>query len=144
MGAHVVITGGSTGIGFALAQQFVREGAHVTLIARTKNRLDTAVAELRKLARAKDRDVDIRGFPADTTDSSQVACMPPPAAMQLMKEANISTPPSVQVAAALKYAGDVDVLVCCAGASYPGMVLHFPADAKTQLHICTHGTSTCC
>ena len=27
----------------------------------------------------------------------------------------------VQVAAALKYAGDVDVLICCAGASFPGM-----------------------
>ena len=27
----------------------------------------------------------------------------------------------VQVAAALKYAGDVDVLICCAGASFPGI-----------------------
>lgn len=26
-----------------------------------------------------------------------------------------------KVAAALKYAGDVDVLICCAGASYPGV-----------------------
>ena len=119
-----MITGGSTGIGFALAQQFVREGAHVILIARTKNRLDTAVAELKKVARAKDRDVNIRGFPADTTNSSQVACMPHPTGMQLLKEPNMSLPPLVQVAAALKYAGDVDVLVCCAGASYPGMVLH--------------------
>ncbi|CAL5221529.1 g3737 [Coccomyxa viridis] len=98
LGAHVVITGGSTGIGFALAQQFVSKGAHVILIARTKSRLDTAVAELRKRAKASDRDVNIRGFPADTTDPSQIA-------------------------AALKYAGEVDVLVCCAGASYPGRFL---------------------
>ncbi len=78
LGAHVVITGGSTGIGFALAQQFVSKGAHVILIARTKSRLDTAVAELRKRAKASDRDVNIRGFPADTTDPSQVAYMPQP------------------------------------------------------------------
>ena len=76
VGSHVVITGGSTGIGFALAQQFVSKGAHVILIARTKSRLDSAVAELRKHAKAKDRNLDIRGFPADTTDPSQVACMP--------------------------------------------------------------------
>lgn len=71
----MVITGGSTGIGFALAQQFVSRGAHVTLIARTKSRLDSAVAELRQLARAKDGDLTIKAFPADTTDPSQVACI---------------------------------------------------------------------
>ena len=74
-GDRVVITGGSTGIGFALAQQFVSRGAHVTLIARTKSRLDSAVAELRQLARTIDGDPNIRAFPADTTDPSQVACM---------------------------------------------------------------------
>lgn len=78
LGVHVVISGGSTGIGFALAQQFVSRGASVVLIARTKSRLDAAVADLRKLAKVKDREVDIRAFPADATDPSQVACMPPP------------------------------------------------------------------
>ena len=77
-GSRVVITGGSTGIGFALAQQLVIKEAHVTIIARTKSRLDNAVADLRKRAKARDKDVDIRGFPADTTDASQVACMPYP------------------------------------------------------------------
>ena len=74
----MVITGGSTGIGFAVAQQFVSRGAHVLLVARTKSRLDGAVADLRKCAKAKDRDVNVRGFPADTTDPSQVASMPHP------------------------------------------------------------------
>ena len=38
-----------------------------------------------------------------------------------MRGVGTQVPPPVQIAAALKYAGDVDVLVCCAGASYPGM-----------------------
>ena len=76
LGTHIVITGGSTGIGFALGQRFVSEGAHVILIARRKGRLDDAVTELRKHAKARERDVNVRGFPADTTDPSQVACMP--------------------------------------------------------------------
>lgn len=37
-----------------------------------------------------------------------------------------------QVAAALKYAGDVDVLICCAGASYPG-VCHSSILCNTHL-----------
>lgn len=75
LGAHVVITGGSTGIGFALAQQFVSRGANVTLIARTKKRLDSAIAELKDFAKSNDRKLTIRGFPADATDPSQVGCM---------------------------------------------------------------------
>ena len=76
LGAHVVITGGSTGIGFALAQQFVSRGANVTLIARTKKRLDSAIAELKDFAKSNSTDSTIRGFPADATDPSQVGCMP--------------------------------------------------------------------
>ena len=72
LGAHVVITGGSTGIGFALAQQFISRGANVTLIARTKQRLDSAITELKSFAKSKNRDPVIMGFPADATDPSQV------------------------------------------------------------------------
>lgn len=42
----VVITGGSSGLGFATAQLLVDEGAHVLITGRTQSTLDTAVKEL--------------------------------------------------------------------------------------------------
>jgi len=45
-GRHVLITGGSKGIGYACAETFCREGAHVTLAARSAVGLDDAVARL--------------------------------------------------------------------------------------------------
>ena len=45
-GASVLITGGSRGIGFALARGFAAEGARVAICARDQARLDQAVAEL--------------------------------------------------------------------------------------------------
>lgn len=41
-GKHVVITGGSSGIGFALAKECLSQGAFVTLMARTPSRLSMA------------------------------------------------------------------------------------------------------
>ena len=49
-GRRVLITGGSSGIGLALARQLVAAGAHVCVVARGRERLDEAVAELRELA----------------------------------------------------------------------------------------------
>lgn len=42
----VVITGGSSGIGLALAHQFAKRAEALVLIARTQNRLDRAIAAL--------------------------------------------------------------------------------------------------
>jgi len=46
-GKHAFITGGSEGIGFALAEELIREGAKVTILARTQSKLDAAAAKLR-------------------------------------------------------------------------------------------------
>lgn len=46
-GKSVLITGGSRGIGFALAQGFAREGARVAICARDQVRLEQAAAEIR-------------------------------------------------------------------------------------------------
>lgn len=43
-GKHVFITGGSEGLGLELGIQAVREGAKVSLIARTRSKLDAAKA----------------------------------------------------------------------------------------------------
>ncbi len=49
LGKHVIITGGSAGIGLALAKEFYKQGACLTLIARTKAKLEAAVAEIEQL-----------------------------------------------------------------------------------------------
>ena len=45
-GQHVLITGGSKGIGLACAERFLREGCRVTLVARDADRLAAARAQL--------------------------------------------------------------------------------------------------
>jgi short-subunit dehydrogenase len=45
-GQHVVITGGSRGIGAALGRAFVRQQAKVTLVARDPHRLERVAAEI--------------------------------------------------------------------------------------------------
>jgi len=44
----VVVTGGSMGLGFAVARKCAREGANVVIAARNKKDLDRALAELKK------------------------------------------------------------------------------------------------
>ena len=45
-GQHVIITGGSTGIGLALADELARAGARLTLIARSAGKLAEAKAKI--------------------------------------------------------------------------------------------------
>ncbi len=45
-GKIALVTGGNSGIGFAIARQFIEEGATVIVTARRKSKLDEAVAEL--------------------------------------------------------------------------------------------------
>lgn len=64
---HFVITGGSSGIGRALARAVVRRGANVTLIARNADRLEEAKLEL--LEEASSPEQAVHTLSADLTMS---------------------------------------------------------------------------
>ncbi len=89
-GRHVLVTGGSKGIGFACALAFLQEGARVSLAARDAAGLDQAVQRLEGLGHAA------RGFSADLSQAQ--------AAHDL-------------VLAVVEAAGEIEVLVNCAGAA---------------------------
>lgn len=89
-GRHVLITGGSKGIGFACAQTFCQEGARVTLVARGQAGLDAASSRLAA------QGFDCRTFSADLANAQAAHEM---------------------VDAVYRDVGAVDVLVNCAGAA---------------------------
>jgi 3-dehydrosphinganine reductase len=68
-GRHVMITGGSMGIGLATARRLVGLGAGVTLVARGEERLAAAADELQR----RRPDVTVRTLALDVSDEAAVA-----------------------------------------------------------------------
>ncbi|GAB2215620.1 hypothetical protein Droror1_Dr00020009, partial [Drosera rotundifolia] len=64
---HVLITGGSSGIGLALARQFASEGARVSILARDRRKLEEAAEDIRRTT-----GVDVTVFSADVRDFDAV------------------------------------------------------------------------
>jgi len=62
-GKTAVITGGGSGIGFAIAERYANEGARVVIAGRNQRRLDEAVEKIGRGA---------RGIATDVADESQV------------------------------------------------------------------------
>ncbi len=93
-GHHVLITGGSKGIGLACARGFLREGARVSLVARDQDGLANAKQQL--LSDAADTQARIALVAADLRDAAH--------AEQALVEAEAAF-------------GPIDVLVTCAGAA---------------------------
>jgi dehydrogenase/reductase SDR family protein 7B len=65
----VIITGGSSGIGKALAEKFGQEGGRILITGRNLNELNNAVSEL------KQRGISIEGFQADVSKESDNEAM---------------------------------------------------------------------
>ncbi|XP_034659897.1 3-ketodihydrosphingosine reductase [Drosophila subobscura] len=61
-GRHVVVTGGSSGIGVCLAIECVTKGAHVTIIARDEKRLKAAVDRLELVRQRPDQKLQYRSL----------------------------------------------------------------------------------
>ncbi|HSW18727.1 MAG TPA: SDR family oxidoreductase [Ramlibacter sp.] len=89
-GLHVLVTGGSRGIGLACAREFLREGARVSLAGRSQANLDKAIAGLAA------EGFTARGYAADLADASAALAM---------------------VDAAQAAEGPIDILVNSAGAA---------------------------
>ena len=71
-GKHVIITGGSEGLGFCLAKEFCEKKCRVTIIARTKSKLDQALNNLQELALPE---VQVQALTADVTQNEQAGCL---------------------------------------------------------------------
>jgi 3-oxoacyl-[acyl-carrier protein] reductase len=92
-GRRAVVTGGSKGIGLAVATELAREGAAVSICARDAEEVAAAAAQLRDLGGTVHDQV------VDVTDPEQV---------------------TGYIAAAAEALGGIDVLVNNAGAAHPG------------------------
>lgn len=103
-GKHVVVTGGSSGIGEAVAVAAAARGADLTLLARGPERL-AAVADAIAAGAPASR---VAGIPCDVSDHKAVRAT---------------------FATAVAERGPVDVLVCSAGITLPGRFLE--ADDET-------------
>ena len=135
-GRHALVTGGSTGIGLALARELVQRGAHVTLLARTQSKLDAALAELRALADNHSLSVHVKAIAADTCSAKEVlpcaSCHS--CTMPIRPCSSVKGYCFFQVQAAIERAGRIDVLICSAGVSYPG---------EHPMRVCCFMSSTC-
>lgn len=90
---RAVVTGGSKGIGLAVAHELVREGANVAICARHADEVKVAAAQLSSSGRT------VFGMAADVRDPEQVSSF---------------------IAAAADAMGGIDILVNNAGAARPG------------------------
>jgi NAD(P)-dependent dehydrogenase (short-subunit alcohol dehydrogenase family) len=91
---HILITGGSKGIGLACARGFLLEGARVSLVSRSRVHLDGALQQLTSELHGVEGRIGL--FAADLQDPAQTA--------QALEGAE-------------RLHGEVDVLVNCAGAA---------------------------
>jgi NAD(P)-dependent dehydrogenase (short-subunit alcohol dehydrogenase family) len=71
-GKGAIVTGGTRGIGAAIARAFVQEGAHVLVAARTPDDVEATVAELRSTAPPG---VVVAGSPLDVGDPAACAAV---------------------------------------------------------------------
>ena len=72
-GTTALITGGSSGIGLAIARILVKQGCHVYLAARRKELLEASVFELAPLKQTSDQRVE--GIQTDVADWAQVQAL---------------------------------------------------------------------
>jgi 3-oxoacyl-[acyl-carrier protein] reductase len=98
-GRRAIVTGGSKGLGKAIAAELLAEGAAVAICARHADELEETAAELRKAAAPGQHGQQLLALPCDVTDPDQVTDF---------------------AAAATAALGGLDILVNNAGGARPG------------------------
>jgi short-subunit dehydrogenase len=91
---HVLIVGGTDGVGLALVREYLARGARVCVVGRDARKLDSTLAGLRGDSGGS----MVSGVVCDVTDRSSI---------------------DAAFAAALRELGDLDLLVYCAGVMRP-------------------------
>ena len=94
---HIIITGGSSGIGKATAKLLAQQGANISIIARDRSKLDLAKQEIEAVR---------------VNSNQQILALVANVANQLENEAAIRT--------AIEQIGNPDILIVSAGMAYPG------------------------
>ncbi|KAL4449376.1 hypothetical protein ABPG77_007020 [Micractinium sp. CCAP 211/92] len=131
-GAHVLITGGSKGLGLELSRLCAARGCSVTLVARNQKDLDAALLELQAAAAAATTQGK-RGSSSSSTPGPKLQAL----------SADTADPAKVKAAVeqAEQAAGPIEVLICNAGLSVPGLFLEQPPEVfERQMRVNYLGT----
>jgi 3-dehydrosphinganine reductase len=106
---HVIITGGSSGIGKAIALKLARAGAHISIISRTPSTLDAAKAEIAA---------------ARVHLAQRVVA--------LKADVAVATEVTAAIETAIAQLGPPDMLITSAGIAHPGHFRDLPLSVFEQ------------
>jgi len=118
-GTHALLTGGSSGVGFGIAQRYAEMGADITLLARTQEKLDEATRELEREhgITALGRSCDVRDY--DGMESA--------------------------IGQAAEELGTIDTLLCAAAGNFPAPAVGMSANGfQSVVDIDLRGTFNAC
>jgi 3-dehydrosphinganine reductase len=108
---HVYITGGSSGLGLALAVELAARGAHISLVARDEVKLAQALSQVQSACVSELQRVETHAFSIDSAGGAEKA---------------------LEAAAAAHDGHAPDAVFLCAGAAHPGFWIETSAEDLTR------------
>eukprot|EP00308_Calcidiscus_leptoporus_P022478 CAMPEP_0119399696 /NCGR_PEP_ID=MMETSP1334-20130426/141492_1 /TAXON_ID=127549 /ORGANISM="Calcidiscus leptoporus, Strain RCC1130" /LENGTH=371 /DNA_ID=CAMNT_0007423593 /DNA_START=65 /DNA_END=1180 /DNA_ORIENTATION=+ len=153
-GKHVLVTGGSSGIGKELARTLLHKSARVTLLARTESKLKEAADELRSSCAVAGvavpsiayvcADIALKEAADELRSSCAVAGVAVPSIAYVCADIAQQAALSEAISQATTVHGSIDVLICNAGSATPGLFLDMPVETfAKQMDVNYLGTLRC-